>query len=199
MSTRNLVSILSLLVVSSTACSKPDDTADTGETGETGDGDGDGGEVEIVECGVLEPASEGTCTAEGQAGGSLVIRGDILAPGTVYRGGSIFIDDGEITCVGCECDSADATLTCADAVVSPGLINPHDHITFANNWPIGEGVDRYEHRHDWRVGLNGHASLDTNGGASSETVLAAELRFVMGGATSAASAGGEPGLLRNLD
>jgi imidazolonepropionase-like amidohydrolase len=199
MSTRNLVSILSLLVVSSTACSKPDDTADTGETGETGDGDGDGGEVEIVECGVLEPASEGTCTAEGQAGGSLVIRGDILAPGTVYRGGSIFIDDGEITCVGCECNSADATLTCADAVVSPGLINPHDHITFANNWPIGDGVDRYEHRHDWRVGLNGHASLDTNGGASSETVLAAELRFVMGGATSAASAGGEPGLLRNLD
>jgi imidazolonepropionase-like amidohydrolase len=198
MSTRNLASIISLLLVLAPACSKPDDTADTNETGETGD-TGDGDEVEIVECGALEPASEGTCTAEGQAGGSLLIRADILAPGTVYRGGSIRIEGADITCVGCECEAADATLTCADAVVSPGLINPHDHITFANNWPIGDGVDRYEHRHDWRVGLNGHAELDTQGGASSATVLAAELRFVMGGATSAASAGGEPGLLRNLD
>jgi hypothetical protein len=199
MSTRNLASILSLLVVSGTACGKPDDTADTNEA-ETGDsGDGDGDEVEIVECGLLETAGEGTCSAEGQAGGSLLIRADILAPDTVYRGGSIRIESGEITCVGCDCEAADATLICADAVVSPGLINPHDHITFANNWPIGDGVDRYEHRHDWRVGLNGHAEIDTNGGASVETVLAAELRFVMGGATSAASAGGEPGLLRNLD
>jgi imidazolonepropionase-like amidohydrolase len=196
MSTRNLASILSLLLAAS-ACSKPDDTADTNEaeTGDTGDGD----EGEVVECGTIEPVGDDTCSAEGQAGGSLLIRADILTHDVVYRGGSIRIDDGAITCVGCECEAADATLTCADAVVSPGLINPHDHITFANNWPIGQGVDRYEHRHDWRVGLNGHASLDTQGGASAATVLAAELRFVLAGATSAASAGGEPGLLRNLD
>ena len=198
MSTRKLASILPLLIASATAC-KPDDTAEVGDTAETGEtgGDGDGGEV--VECGALEPASEGTCDAEGQAGGSLSIRGDVLAPDAVYRGGTIRIEGGAITCVGCDCEASDATLTCADAVVSPGLINPHDHITFANNLPIGEGVDRYEHRHDWREGLNGHAAIDTQGGASPETVLAAELRFVMGGATSAASAGGEPGLLRNLD
>ncbi|PRP92342.1 hydroxydechloroatrazine ethylaminohydrolase [Enhygromyxa salina] len=193
MSTRQLASILSLLVASAAACGKSDDTSETGETGETGD------EAEIVECGELEPADAGTCTAEGQAGGSLLIRGDVLGPDAVYRGGSVRIEGGEITCVGCECEAADATLTCADAVVSPGLINPHDHISFANNWPIGAGVDRYDHRHDWRKGLNGHAALSTAGGASAETVLAAELRFVMAGATSAASAGGEPGLLRNLD
>ncbi|MBC8070730.1 MAG: amidohydrolase family protein, partial [Deltaproteobacteria bacterium] len=76
---------------------------------------------------------------------------------------------------------------------------PHDHITFANNRPIGGGVDRYEHRHDWRKGDNGHDALNVDGGASADAVLGAELRFVMGGATSAASAGGEAGLLRNLD
>jgi hypothetical protein len=197
MSTRNHAFILALLATTS-ACGKPDDTADTNETAETGD-TGDGDEGEIVECGVLEPVGDDTCSAEGQAGGSLLIRGDILTQDVVYRGGSIRIENGSITCAGCECEAADATLTCADAVVSPGLINPHDHITFANNWPIGEGVDRYEHRHDWRKGLNGHAAIPTQGSASSETVLAAELRFVMGGATSAASAGGEPGLLRNVD
>jgi imidazolonepropionase-like amidohydrolase len=198
--TRHLAPFLALLVASAGGCPKPSDDAGDDEAGD-GDGDGDGDEVEIVECGVLEPATAGTCTAEGQAGGSLVIRGDVLAPDAVYRGGSIRIEGDEITCVGCDCaeQQSDATLTCADAVVSPGLINPHDHITYANNWPIGEGVDRYEHRHDWREGLNGHAPLDTQGGASDATVLAAELRFVMSGATSAASAGGQPGLLRNVD
>src|SRR5690242_3224260 len=117
MSTRKLASILPLLIASATAC-KPDDAADAGDTAETGETGGDEGEV--VECGALEPASEGTCTAEGQAGGSLMIRGDVLAPDAVYRGGSILIENGAITCVGCECEAADATLTCADAVISPG-------------------------------------------------------------------------------
>ncbi|PRP93645.1 amidohydrolase family protein [Enhygromyxa salina] len=198
MSTRYLASIFSLLVALTAACAKSDDTAETDETGGETSGDTDG-EAEIVECGELELPVQGSCTAEGQAGGSLLIRGDVLAPDVVYRGGSVLIEGGSITCVGCNCDPGDATLTCADSVISPGLINPHDHITFANNWPIGDGVDRYDHRHDWRKGLNGHASLPTNGGASDESILAAELRFVMGGATSAASAGGKPGLLRNVD
>ncbi len=180
------------------------DATDTGEdtTDDTTTGDGDGDfDPPLVECGELPAAPEGTCTAEGTAGGSLLIRGDVLAPETVYRGGAIRIENGQITCVGCDCaaEAADATLTCADAVISPGLINAHDHITYANNWPIGEGPDRYEHRHDWREGKNGHAPLPYNGGAPANTVLAAELRFVMGGATSAASAGGRWGLLRNVD
>ncbi|KIG15643.1 Thrombospondin 4 precursor [Enhygromyxa salina] len=185
-------------MASTAACATSDDTADTNETGDETGGE-TGGEAEIVECGELPPADVGTCTAEGEPGGSLLIRGDVLAPDAVYRGGSVLIEAGAITCVGCDCDAGLATLTCADAVISPGLINPHDHITFANNWPIGEGVDRYEHRHDWRKGLNGHASLPTNSGASDDSILAAELRFVMAGATSAASAGGKPGLLRNVD
>jgi imidazolonepropionase-like amidohydrolase len=184
-----------VLALCLSACTTPPGSDDEVGEAEAGDGDGD-----VVECGALSPAPDGsTCTAEGAAGGSLLVRGDVLAGDTVYRGGSLRIAGDMITCVGCECEAADATITCADAVVSPGLINTHDHITFANNWPIGEGVDRYEHRHDWREGLNGHDALDTQGGASDETVLAAELRFVMGGATSAASAGGQPGLLRNLD
>jgi hypothetical protein len=179
------------------------DTADTDSSDSTtGDGDVDPmPDPPIVECGALPPVAEGTCMAEGTAGGSLVIRGDVLAPVTVYRGGAIRIEGGVITCVGCDCADApaDATLTCSDAVISPGLINTHDHITYAHNLPIGQGVDRYEHRHDWREGLNGHAPLPYSGGATPAHVLAAELRFVMGGATSAAAAGAGAGLLRNVD
>ena len=189
---------------SSTDASDSTDSSDTTSSSDTTTGDGDGDPMPdppIVECGALPGVLEGTCMSEGQAGGSLVIRGDVLAPETVYHGGAIRIEAGVITCVGCDCDDApaDATLTCTDAAISPGLINTHDHITYANNLPIGQGVDRYEHRHDWRVGKNGHAPLPYQSNAPANTVLAAELRFVMGGATSAAAAGSQPGLLRNLD
>lgn len=189
-----------MLLGACTDDSKADELGD--ETGEPGDGDGDGSEqAEIVDCNadLQAPADGSVCSAEGQAGGSLAIRGDVLAPETVYLGGTVLVEAGLITCAGCDCGPADATLTCAEAVISPGLINTHDHLSFSQNWPIGEGVDRYEHRHDWRRGQNGHASISAPGGAPPEAVIAAELRFVMGGATSTAGAGGRRGLLRNVD
>ena len=175
------------------------DTTDTDTTG------GDN-ELEIVDCGEnLTPPDEGTCemTLPGTVN-RLLLRGTVLAPTKVYKGGGVLISNGVIECVGCDCGMPAAELnaaevTCADGVISPGLINTHDHITFANNYPIGDGVDRYEHRHDWREGQNGHAPLPYSGGASTDVVLGAELRFIMGGATSTASAGGRGGLLRNLD
>src|SRR5262249_9983000 len=42
-------------------------------------------------------------------------------------------------------------------------------------------------------------ALTAPGGATTADILLAELRFVMSGATTAASAGGKPGLLRNVD
>ncbi len=153
----------------------------------------------------LPAVGSGTCevTTPGTAG--TLLRGTVLGPDGILRGGEVLVrSDGRIACVDCDCSDADGfagvtEINCGDAVISPALINPHDHITFANNAPIGEGVDRYEHRHDWRKGDNGHEQLDYDGGASGDEILGAELRFIMGGATAAASAGGENGLLRNLD
>ena len=187
----------------------------TGTTGDTDtDTDGDtttGGVVDpidpLIVCDTppLAPPAQGTCEISKPGTQGLLIRGTVLGPDTIYENGAVLVSpSGIISCVGCDClelpEGADATeLACADGVISPGLINPHDHITFAKNKPIGEGVDRYEHRHDWRKGKNGHQALNVPGNASTDAVLAAELRFVMSGATSAASAGGKAGLLRNLD
>ena len=187
-----------------------------GGTGNTGGGGGATGGSDIgpccdetvVECpGVtLTPAATGTCavTVSGTSGSTL-LRGTVLAPDTLYRNGGVLYDaQGIIQCVGCGCENDSAAagaamVDCALGVISPGLINPHDHITYANNAPIDHGTIRYEHRHDWRTGTHGHVELDYNSGASQAEVLAAELRFIMGGATSTASAGGQPRLLRNVD
>jgi cytosine/adenosine deaminase-related metal-dependent hydrolase len=187
-----------------------DDTQTSDDDGTDGDTDGDTGEPmepQVIECPdhPLTLPATGTCEVTRVGQGGTVLRGTVLAPDTVLRGGEVYHDDeGVIVCVDCDCSSApgalDATeITCADAVISPGLINPHDHITFARNAPIGEGVARYDHRHEWRLGLNGHQALSVPGGSSADVVRGAELRFIMSGTTAAASAGGQPGLMRNLD
>ncbi|MGB1275877.1 MAG: amidohydrolase family protein, partial [Nannocystaceae bacterium] len=147
----------------------------------------------------------GTCivTQEGDSG--MLLQGTVLGPDEIYTNGQVLVNPGGIIeCVGCDCDTEPgaegaAVVACADGVISPGLINLHDHISFVRNGPIGEGVDRYEHRHDWRKGQNGHEKITVQGGASATEIQGAELRFVMSGATSTVSAGGRNGLLRNLD
>ena len=194
-------------VTDGTSSSTGDSTTGTSTGSSTGTDTDTGGPVDgVVVCDnpPLVPPAEGTCEITSPGTQGVLLRGAVLAPDVVYENGAVLIEDGILTCVGCGCadlpEAQDATVvSCAAGVISPGLINPHDHITFAANKPIGDGVDRYEHRHDWRKGKNGHQALSVPGGASKPAVLAAELRFVMSGATSAASAGGQPGLLRNLD
>ena len=69
----------------------------------------------------------------------MFLEGTVLAPGTVYRGGQVAVDgSGAITCVGCDCraNAASATVvSCPSGVISPGLINTHDHITYTQNAP----------------------------------------------------------------
>lgn len=160
----------------------------------------------VTECSrpALTPPSSGLCTVKAGTKG-VILRGSILAPNEVLHRGEVLVDDkGIIACTSCDCSAsanyADATVVeCADGVISPGLINPHDHITYANNAPVGHGTERYEHRNEWRKGINGHKALPYKSGASTAVVQFAELRFLMGGTTSTAGAGGKKGLIRNID
>ncbi|MFW5740245.1 MAG: thrombospondin type 3 repeat-containing protein, partial [Myxococcota bacterium] len=171
-----------------------------------------GSESEIHTCGSLgSPPASGTCTVTSGSNGSTVYRGVVLAPDDVYEGGEVFVDaEGIIQCVGCDCSGessyADATkVVCPEGVISPGLINAHDHVTFGGNPPFGNGDPaalkdvRYEHRHEWRKGLNGLPKIPTSGGASDAVQTGIELRFMMSGATSINGSNGANGILRNLD
>jgi hypothetical protein len=120
----------------------------------------DGGPDEMV-CENLAPVASGTCEVT-TGGETKLIKGNILTPQTMFRGGQVAIDaGGVITCVGCDCSTGgETTIVCPGASVSPGLINTHDHITFTQNNPytppVVAGVPvRYEHRHQWRKGQDG--------------------------------------------
>jgi cytosine/adenosine deaminase-related metal-dependent hydrolase len=154
----------------------------------------------------LPAPAEGRCTVTAGDTGML-ITGDILTPGEVFRGGQVLVGtDGLIACVGCDCTATAGASTatqvvCPDSVVSPGLINGHDHVSFAQQPPPATTSDeRFEHRNDWRRGLEGHTTLGSPGGMSStEEMLWHEIRQMMSGTTSVFGSGGPSGVLRNLD
>jgi len=151
---------------------------------------------------VLPPPDLGICSfSAGDAG--LLLAGDVLTPENVLEAGQVLIDaDGTIACVGCDCSASPGfdtarQLLCPGVVISPGLINAHDHVAFNDNPPVDHGTERYEHRHQWREGQDGHTEIS----ATNNTVSTvwSELRGVLSGVTSVIGSGGTAGLQRNLD
>ncbi|MBX3196848.1 MAG: amidohydrolase family protein [Labilithrix sp.] len=161
----------------------------------------------VTECsGSVASSGSAVCavTKTGAPGTLKVIRGTVLTPEEVLHKGEIVVDArGYIVCAACDCKGtpgyADASVvSCPEGVISPGTINPHEHLTYQNNKPIGHGDIRYENRSDWQGG-RGHTRLDYKSGANQTVQAYGELRFLMGGTTAIAGGGGIPGLIRNLD
>ena len=102
-------------------------------------------------------------------GATSLIFGTVLAEGKVYERGAVVFDaQGTITCVGCGCVAeGQAKIDCGEHIVSPGLINAHDHIGWIHQPPAQWGEERFEHRHDWRKGKRGHSRISSgsSGGA----------------------------------
>lgn len=181
----------------------PDEENDA-DTGDTTGSDEEDESVE-VECAELTALSGGK-TCEVTAGnGAKLIKGNVLVGNKVLKGGELLVSaEGIILCADCSCsneaEAAAATkITCPNATVTPALINGHDHITYSNNFPGSWGDERFDHRHDWRTGSNGHSKVSTNSGADKDSVKWLELRQMMAGTLSIAGSGSSDGLLRNVD
>ncbi len=147
-------------------------------------------------------------TAAGADPNAKLITATILTPGEVLRGGQVLVDDsGKIACVGCDCSAQGAGATqivCPTGVLSPGLINAHDHIPYqaGPQPPSGDSGERFENRNDWRGGERGHTKIPSGGSGTTNDAIWAEVRGIMAGTTSTICeiASTKPlGLMRNLD
>jgi cytosine/adenosine deaminase-related metal-dependent hydrolase len=171
---------------------------------------GEAAEYETITCEGAPTASPGADVCSVTPGDQRVlIVGDVLTPDAVYEQGAVLVEQGTIRCVGCDCldEAAGATqVVCPDAVVSPGLINAHDHVGWMNGRPwvaTENGVDpelRWEHRNDWRRGNRGNPEVSVDGGGSNtDEKLYGEVRFLLSGATAIFGSGDLAGLMRDLD
>jgi hypothetical protein len=164
-------------------------------------------DAKVVFCEELSmPEGGGVCNIS-TGDNALLIKGNILVMDTIYQGGEVLVDQsGLITYVGCSSSRPDelaslvagaTSIECAEGVVSPGLINAHDHLTYNHNYPSPASDTRYDHRNDWRE--NTPNNWNTSSDSSQAKVFWSELRQAMAGTTSIAAGGSEVGLLRNLD
>ncbi|MEO1172993.1 MAG: hypothetical protein AAFX94_13230, partial [Myxococcota bacterium] len=191
----------------------PDEPAADGPLPQPGPAPVDPGEPEPIPTGagadlLTECRSEfplprgGSCEVTPGRLNALLVVGDLLTPEGVIEHGQLVIEDGTITCVACDCSAqvdSPTTLNCGRSAVSPGLINPHEHITFSANAPVEHGNERYDHRHEWRRGRNQKTRLNAPSNRNSSNDAWGEMRHVMGGATSMVGAGSGEGFVRNLD
>jgi cytosine/adenosine deaminase-related metal-dependent hydrolase len=160
----------------------------------------------VVECprAPLPAPPSGTCGVVTSGAGAVVLQGTVLAPQEVLHRGEVVVDAaGMIACAACDCSAVPgyagaSVVACADGVISPGLVNPHEHMTFQNNGPVPHGTQRYENRSDWQ-GARGHTRLEYKSGANQIVQTYGELRFLMSGTTTMAGGGGAAGLVRNVD
>lgn len=199
--------LVSAALLAATACGD-----DSSGDPDGGPDDGDGGAPSadaapvspVTQCDAEIPvATDGVCDATAGTGNAILIRGDVLAPDTVYEDGAVLVNGTDIVCVGCDCGSApgaaDATvIDCGGASISPGLINPHDHMNFSEGSPIDHGATRYDHRHDWRGSLSTPAN-DHGTGYTSTGMRWVELRAAVAGTTTMVGSGRANGMVRNAD
>ncbi|HEY3123082.1 MAG TPA: hypothetical protein VGK70_03370, partial [Thermoanaerobaculia bacterium] len=164
---------------------------------------GETGNAKVIFCATLpEPPAGAVCDVT-RRGGALLIEGNVLAIDRLYEGGEVLVDStGLIRYVGCgtgrpeslNAIASEATrIECASGVVSPGLINTHDHLNFDHNFPRPSSAARFDHRNDWRPTSTARAD------GSPSKVLWSELRQSLIGTTSILGSSGTPGVLRNLD
>jgi cytosine/adenosine deaminase-related metal-dependent hydrolase len=155
----------------------------------------------VTEC--AKPVAAGTgevCTVTKVGTKGKLLRGTVLLPNeTLHEGEVLVSDEGLIVCAACDCkaQAAEASVVeCKEGVISPSSINPHEHITYANNPPLTHPGVKFAQRSDWQGGPN---RIDYKSGANALTRAYGELRYIMSGTTTIAGGGSSRGLVRNID
>ncbi|MEQ1505634.1 MAG: amidohydrolase family protein [Myxococcota bacterium] len=146
------------------------------------------------------------CTPTAGDANRIALSGVVLTP-TDAVGGFVVIDRGSntVTCAGAGCDTTGATIVCTGGVISPALIDTHDHTQYNVLGPW-QHADLYTDRYDWQSDGDYYDFREAYDGMSDtyecETVKWAELRQIVGGATAVVGSTGDACvevLARNLD
>jgi len=132
----------------------PETTADVGDTSDAADAsDSSDGETGPSEVTCTDPFA--ACTAVAGTNALVRIKGTIVTPSVVFCDGEVVYSTatGKILCADKDCsavaDIANAQTVCANGVVFPALIEPHQHADY-NHMPVFKHTAKYDNRNTWR-------------------------------------------------
>ncbi len=146
------------------------------------------------------------CTPQTGDGDLVALVGVVLAPDGPVAGSVVYSQtSGLIECVGDGCDTTGAEVLCTEGVISPGLVDPHNHLQY-NLIGVWEHSGLFTDRYDWQSDGDywdyREAYDEVSDSYNCEVMKWAELRELVAGTTSAIGAYGGScidGLIRNLD
>lgn len=143
------------------------------------------------------------CTPSSSDSGRVALSGVVLTPAGPVAGHLVYAD-GEVLCAG-DCDTSDSTIVCTEGIISPALINAHDHMQY-NSLPPWQVEPRFEDRYDWRSDdayWDYRTAYDAiRGSYTCEIMRFSETRNLVAGTTSVVGSYGSDcieGGVRNLD
>lgn len=173
---------------------------------------------------LLAPVCDtGRCLSGGYRNGLYLLRGTVVTPDEVIEEGEVLFNEGGILCAGRTCEPhpsyCNAQLVETGGYIFPGLIDPHNHITY-RFLPPWDPPQQYQDRCEW-IGSSDYYAYkachdfhrdDTYRGASGRSVeyqcimeIYGEIAALMGGVTSVQSQLSDfgwdcaEGLVRNVD
>lgn len=169
---------------------------------------GDGGSADSVASDVVVG---GPCAPVSGDPQLLRLRGTVFTGDTLLSDGEVFVSakTGKILCVANDCshvaDADKATVVCTNGIITPGLINPHDHATY-NHLPRWKHTKRFQNRYQWQADKSYAAfkkgQFTANNKARCEVMKWSELRALLGGTTAMQGTSGNAcidGWIRDLD
>jgi cytosine/adenosine deaminase-related metal-dependent hydrolase len=147
------------------------------------------------------------CAPQAGGGDLVALSGVVLTPDGPVAGHVVYSRaSGTIACAGDDCDTAGAEVVCTEGVISPGLIDAHNHLQYNSlpPWQVGpEFEDRYEWQSDDRYDDYKTAFNVVKDDYKCEIMKWAEARELIHGTTAAVGSSGDDAcidaLVRNLD
>lgn len=133
-----------------------------------------------------------------------ILVGQVIVDDGAIRNTALYISNGLIAAMAPKSTLVErfqkaSVIECKNAVISPGLVNAHEHNAYSYGAPDANSQPIYAHRDEWREGLNGKYKLATPAQSTDAAILAwVELRHLLSGVTTIAGSGIVGGLTKNV-
>lgn len=142
------------------------------------------------------------CTITPGKGEETILIGNVVRSTDSVQHLALLVEDGRIGGLGTvqwirERSPDASVIDCEDAFISPGLVNPHEHLAHSGGIPDPKTEPIYEHRDEWRGVFGDKYALAFEHVEGVARDIWVELRHLLSGTTTLGASGGVAGLVKN--
>lgn len=142
------------------------------------------------------------CTITPGSGEETIVVGNVVRSTDSVQHLALLVEDGRIGGLGTvqwirERAPDASVIDCEDAFISPGLVNPHEHLAHSGGIPDPKTEPIYKHRDEWRGVFGDKYALAFEHVEGVARDIWVELRHLLSGTTTLGASGGVAGLVKN--